>query len=90
MKIVGAHRIAYILHHDIALADIDGLDILHSCDNPPCVNPAHLLLGTQKTNTRDMANKGRAWWQATNARNNHGLHKPHDIPGTESVKIVSG
>ena len=36
------------------------MDILHQCDNPPCVRPDHLFLGTQLDNTRDCENKGRA------------------------------
>lgn len=52
-----AHRVAWKL----AWKDDPGeLSVLHSCDNPPCVNPAHLFLGNQATNMRDMAQKKRA------------------------------
>lgn len=57
----GAHRIAYCKHHNIPIDDIDGLVILHKCDNPPCINPQHLVLGTQQDNVADMYAKGRSY-----------------------------
>lgn len=37
----------------------DGMQVMHSCDNRLCVNPAHLSLGTNKDNSDDMMRKGR-------------------------------
>ena len=51
-----AHRIAWI----IVNGDIpEGLHVLHTCDNPPRTNPAHLWLGTNKDNTADKVKKNR-------------------------------
>src|SRR5262249_33683010 len=37
----------------------EGRVVLHHCDNPPCVKPSHLCLGTQRENIADMVTKGR-------------------------------
>lgn len=57
-KHIYAHRFSFQATTDI---DPFGKEVLHSCDNPPCVNPAHLSLGTHKENMQDMAKKQRAW-----------------------------
>ena len=51
-----AHRVSYQLNVG---AIPDGLYVLHSCDNPGCVNPAHLRAGSAKENTHDAISRGR-------------------------------
>lgn len=60
-----AHRLAYQLVHRVNVAQFV---VRHMCDNPPCVNPKHLELGTQKENMRDMKLRNRAAFGERNGR----------------------
>lgn len=58
-----AHRYSYYLNVD---ENFDrSKDVCHRCDNPKCVRPSHLFLGTEKDNVQDMFRKGRSRGQRT-------------------------
>lgn len=52
---VGAHRVAVALDG----REVGSMDVMHTCDNPPCVNPVHLVVGTAQANALDMVAKER-------------------------------
>ena len=55
-KNYGAHRISVVLDG----RDPTGYVVMHTCDNPSCVRPDHLIVATQKDNMIDMSKKGRS------------------------------
>lgn len=56
-KVVYAHRLAWEVYYGAPVPD--GMHVLHECDNPLCVNPDHLFLGTHQDNMKDRQSKGR-------------------------------
>lgn len=85
-----AHRIAYTIKHGTIP---EGKHILHACDNPPCVNPAHLFCGTNYDNVQDKMKKGR-WGGSTgqnvNVGEDHGQTKLTNTMVKEIRKVLSG
>ena len=51
-----AHRYSYM--HNVGKIK-RGMYVLHKCDNPPCIRPSHLYIGTKKQNTQDAVRRGR-------------------------------
>lgn len=75
-----AHRYSWEIHNGPIP---EGMLVCHKCDNPPCVNPDHLFLGTILDNNIDKLEKGRHRWG--NMRGvEHGMSKLND----EKVKAI--
>lgn len=71
-----AHRLAYLATHFVIP---EGLVVMHRCDNPPCVNPDHLAIGTYADNTADMIAKGRS-------RLGQNIENPFDVGAVNRAK----
>lgn len=65
------HRAIYCISKGICWGDIIGMIIRHTCDNPRCINPDHLLIGTLKDNSNDRRVRGRAPNQKGELAGNH-------------------
>lgn len=76
-----AHRIIFALFNKIAIENMKGKVVMHSCDNPPCVNPMHLKLGTHLENRLDSVQK---------RRHNFGERNGTAKLTEEQVKIIKG
>ncbi len=81
-----AHKMSWTLYN----GEIPkGLVVRHQCDTPRCVNPKHLLLGTQKQNMQDMVKRGRhANQQKTHCKNGHPLAGDNLRMKTQRTKKV--
>lgn len=73
-----AHRVAYELAHGELPA---GMVVCHRCDQPLCINPDHLFIGTQKENIQDMVHKGRG-------PNRHGARNGRAVLTEDDVRYI--
>lgn len=80
---IRAHRFSFE-HFNKTKID-QGMVVCHSCDNPSCVNPEHLFLGTVKDNCQDMISKGRD--AMIGSKNNKSKLTESDIPKIRNSKL---
>lgn len=90
-KVVLAHRLAYALANNLDVFTMGGV-VMHSCDNPKCINPAHLRLGTIQENNADKLSKRRQWCKLSDADKQyilaHATIGTRHSPGT--IQAVAG
>lgn len=85
-RYVSAHRLAWMAANGREIPP--GLVVLHSCDNPPCVNPAHLSVGTQGENNADRDRKGRVCREKHRAATPKGeAHAHHKLTEAQVLEI---
>jgi hypothetical protein len=77
-KRIMAHRASYMAFVEMVP---DELCVCHKCDNPKCVNPNHLFLGTKKDNAKDMVKKGRSL-------SRYGAENPNHKLSSKDVLII--
>jgi len=88
-----AHRVSYMARHG---TDLSGKVAMHICDTPACVNPDHIVAGTQMDNMRDMAAKGRNRTPRQRAKSPGGyrtkggrVRKPLPITDADAMRIAA-
>jgi len=80
-KVIDTHRLSYMLHK----GEIpEGMVVMHSCDNKPCINPDHLFIGTYSDNAKDAYDKGRM----KTPKFPKGLVSPHGSISVEKAKEI--
>jgi hypothetical protein len=89
------HRLVYVHHNGLLLEDIANQVVRHTCDNPRCVNPMHLVLGTRADNNRDRAERGRSAKrvpsrQRLNAAQCEAIRNRYDPARTNGNKAPNG
>jgi hypothetical protein len=82
-----AHRVSWELTYGKVP---DGLSVLHRCDNPPCVRPEHLWIGTQADNVADMVRKGRSLTGIRHPAYRHGRRVQRKDQGLLRAKDMTG
>lgn len=92
---LGAHKVMYVI--SVGDFDQDNLELLHTCDNPACVNTDHLTPGTHKENMHDCINKGRHTHQrgvpatvsAYRAKCSEHVNKSDDVIKLFSSRVIA-
>lgn len=79
-KLIDAHRLSYIIHY--GQIDSSKIFVCHRCDNPKCVNPSHLFLGTHRDNMIDAYKKGRLYPITSNEQ----TFRKGNIPWNKKLK----
>lgn len=86
----GRTRVLHRLVYEWTFGEIPaGQVVRHTCDNPRCINPAHLVAGTQLDNVRDMVSRGRAQFGAA-GRAMTACMRGHPFDATNTAYTASG